>query len=343
MKKRSITLKYAVSAIVLIFILSCFYLPAIAAVPKVIINGTELKIDTNPVVIDGRTLVPLRGIFEALGATVYWDSNTKTITAQKNGATIKLTIGQNTALKNGAKIHLDVSPKIISGRTMVPLRFVAEALGAQVSWDGKTNTVNIQSQDEKTTQNRIAARVVRVIDGDTVEVEIDGKRETVRMIGVDTPETVHPEKEVEYYGKEASNFTKSKLEGKDVQLELDVQERDRYGRLLAYIWVGGELFNETLVKEGYAKVSTYPPNVKYVDRFTAAEREAREAGRGLWAGQNEQPVKTTGKYVGSIESNKYHLPTCRWAEQIKPENRIWFDSEEEAQKAGYEPCKVCNP
>ncbi len=123
------------------------------------------------------------------------------------------------------------------------------------------------------------ATVVRVVDGDTLDVRIDGRTERVRLIGVDTPEVYG---QAEAYGAEASAFTKRRLDGREVRLELDVEERDKYGRLLAYVWVGDELFNATLLREGYAQLMTVPPNVKYVDQFVALQREAREAGRGLW-------------------------------------------------------------
>lgn len=121
-------------------------------------------------------------------------------------------------------------------------------------------------------------RVVRVVDGDTLILDIDNKEERVRLIGVDTPESVHPDasKNVKA-GKIASDFTKSRLEGEYVELEFDVQERDRYGRILAYVWHEGEMFNKLLLKEGYAQVATFPPNVKYVEEFTQLEKEAREA------------------------------------------------------------------
>lgn len=123
-------------------------------------------------------------------------------------------------------------------------------------------------------------KVTRVIDGDTIEIE-GGKH--VRFIGIDTPETVHPSKPVQCYGKEASAKTKELLEGQEIKLEKDVSEVDRYGRLLRYIWKGNTLVNELLVKEGYAQVSTYPPDVKYQDRFLAAQKDARDNNRGLWS------------------------------------------------------------
>jgi micrococcal nuclease len=122
-----------------------------------------------------------------------------------------------------------------------------------------------------------------VVDGDTVEVVLDGREIHVRLIGIDTPETVAPGEPVECYGPQASAYTKRSLEGRTVGLEFDVERQDQYGRTLAYVWLGDELFNETLVAEGYALVTTYPPNVKCVERFTAAQRAARRAGRGLWS------------------------------------------------------------
>jgi micrococcal nuclease len=127
-------------------------------------------------------------------------------------------------------------------------------------------------------------RVVRVVDGDTVILEIDGSRERVRLIGIDTPESVHPDPEKNVpYGAVAADYTTSMLEGRVVELELDVQERDRYGRLLAYVFLDGDMVNAGLLMEGHATVTTYPPNVKYVEWFVQLQEQAREAGKGLWA------------------------------------------------------------
>lgn len=127
------------------------------------------------------------------------------------------------------------------------------------------------------------AAVVRVIDGDTIEVDIEGRLYKVRYIGIDTPETVHPTRGEEPYGKEACDKNKELVEGKIVELEKDVSETDKYGRLLRYVYVDGLFVNAELVRLGYAQVATYPPDVKYQDLFLQLQREAREAGRGLWA------------------------------------------------------------
>ena len=142
------------------------------------------------------------------------------------------------------------------------------------------------------------AQVVRVIDGDTIEVNFAGKPYKVRYIGIDTPETVHPTRGEEPYGKEACAKNKELVEGKIVRLEKDVSETDKYGRLLRYVWVGDLLINAELVRLGYAQVATYPPDVKYHDLFLQLQREAREAGRGLWAATTK-PAPTPTPVAGS--------------------------------------------
>ncbi|MCD6094576.1 thermonuclease family protein [bacterium] len=123
-------------------------------------------------------------------------------------------------------------------------------------------------------------KVIKVIDGDTIKLE---NGEVVRYIGIDAPETFHPSKPVQCFGREASNKNKELVEGKLVRLEKDITNRDKYGRLLRYVWVGDLFVNDYLVRQGYAYVYTYPPDVKYSKQFVQAQREARENNRGLWA------------------------------------------------------------
>jgi len=129
------------------------------------------------------------------------------------------------------------------------------------------------------------ASVVRVVDGDTVAVRVGGREETVRLIGIDTPETVDPRSPVECFGQEASDRAKALLpEGTGVRLVPDVEARDRYDRLLAYVYRDdGTFVNLALVEDGYASVATYPPNVAHTSEFTAAAARARDEGRGLWS------------------------------------------------------------
>lgn len=144
----------------------------------------------------------------------------------------------------------------------------------------------------------IEAEVARVIDGDTIEVDIGGSLYKVRYIGIDTPETVHPQKPVECFGREASEKNRELVEGKTVRLEKDVSETDKYGRLLRYVWVGDTMVNAELVRLGYAQVVTYPPDVKYQDLFLQLQREAKEAGRGLWASEPPEPGPTPMEVYG---------------------------------------------
>jgi micrococcal nuclease len=132
----------------------------------------------------------------------------------------------------------------------------------------------------------VRAKVVRIVDGDTIIVRIGGRDERLRYIGMDTPETVKPGSPVEWMGPEASRANAALVEGRTVELEKDVSETDQYGRLLRYVWiVDGDrwtMVNLELVRRGFAQVETDPPDVRYADRFVAAERAARDAGVGLW-------------------------------------------------------------
>jgi micrococcal nuclease len=129
--------------------------------------------------------------------------------------------------------------------------------------------------------------VVRVIDGDTIIVNFNGRKERVRLIGINTPEINQPGKAGEPYGRKAADFMQRLLRGKRVKLVFDIGTRDKYGRLLAYVYLSeGTFVNAKLVSEGYAQVMTVPPNVRYADEFVKLQRKAREAGRGLWGKRN---------------------------------------------------------
>ena len=120
------------------------------------------------------------------------------------------------------------------------------------------------------------ARVTQVIDGDTITVE-GGYR--VRYIGIDTPE-IYPK--LETYGMEALEANRKLVEGKEVRLERDVSETDKYGRLLRYVYVDGIFVNAELVRQGWAEAKAYPPDIEYQDYLEELEAEARQAGRGIW-------------------------------------------------------------
>ncbi|ERM90912.1 hypothetical protein O163_13335 [Caldanaerobacter subterraneus subsp. yonseiensis KB-1] len=218
-------------------------------------------------------------------------------------------------------------------------------------------TVQKEKPENKAEINLIKARVTKVVDGDTIYVRFEnGREEKVRFIGVDTPESTMKN---EPYGKEAATYTKSRLYGKDVWLELDARERDKYGRLLAYIWLSppvsindteirNKMFNAILLLKGYAQIMTVPPNVKYVDYFKTYQQEAREKNLGLWGLEIDEEKSTTypggtNYYIGNKNSKIFYYPDCQWAKKIAPQNKVIFKSREEAVKAGYKPCKVCKP
>ncbi len=127
------------------------------------------------------------------------------------------------------------------------------------------------------------ATVRKVIDGDTIELRIGTSNETVRLLGIDTPETVHPTKPVECFGPEASARTKELLpRGSKVRIERDTEARDHFGRLLLYVYLGDRMVNEMLLSEGFALPLSIEPNTARVTRFERLSNEARAASAGLW-------------------------------------------------------------
>lgn len=146
----------------------------------------------------------------------------------------------------------------------------------------------VSIRETQNNQPKDTYSVKKVIDGDTIEIERYGKAEKVRMIGIDTPETLDPRKPVQCFGKEASDKSKDLLSGGRVRLEFDpiVGEKDKYNRLLAYVWSNNELVNLKLIKEGYANEYTYrSQSYKYQNEFKNAQTVAKESSIGLWSPQ----------------------------------------------------------
>jgi len=196
-------------------------------------------------------------------------------------------------------------------------------------------------------------KVTRAVDGDTIEIE---GGEKVRYIGIDTPETVDPRKPVQCFGIEASKKNKELVEGKTVRLEKDITDRDKYSRLLRYVWVDDLFVNLELVKQGFATSYTYPPDIKYQEEFLAAEKEARENKLGLWEAcpivaspmVNVQETSNTDCNIkGNISTageKIYHLPGCGSYDKTQIEEKRgerWFCSEKEAQSAGWRKALNC--
>ena len=183
----------------------------------------------------------------------------------------------------------------------------------------------------------VAYRVLRVIDGDTVEIDYEGKTTAVRLIGVDTPETVHPNQPVEPYGKEASNFTKNLLMGESVYLRFDVDRTDKYDRLLAYLYrvPDGLFVNLEIVRQGYGHAYIRFP-FKHSELFQHYAEKASEVGKGVHGGVPKSPIMPKNELVVYVTGTgkKYHLEECRWGTIPMPL---------EEAKLRYEPCRICKP
>ncbi len=235
--------------------------------------------------------------------------------------------------------------------------------------NGKANLISEQTADvtgvdivntTKAPQSGELVKVVRVVDGDTINVEINGKVESVRYIGIDTPETVDPRKPVQCFGVEASKKNKELVEGKMVRLEKDITDRDKYNRLLRYIWLDDVLINQELVEQGFAKSYSYPPDIKYQDKFVAAEKKAREDKLGLWTActsetapaavtpatqtSTSDPSCTIKGNISTTGEKIYHMQGCgSYSKTTIDESRgeKWFCTEAEAQTAGWRKALNC--
>lgn len=160
-------------------------------------------------------------------------------------------------------------------------------LGIDFLPSDSTNTGDSRAYMEVDEKNLEEVYVSRIVDGDTFEIMVNNKKKKVRLILIDTPETAAPGRPKGYFGTEAKDYAISRLADQKVWLEKDVQANDRYGRALRYVYLDveegkGEFFNGTLVRSGYARLATYPPNVKYVDQIRLWQKEAQNAGRGIW-------------------------------------------------------------
>lgn len=174
-----------------------------------------------------------------------------------------------------------VRPKRLLARALAALAGSA-ILGAACAGSG-TLSPTVSPGEGRPTPSLEEVEVARVVDGDTLRVLRGSGEERVRLIGVDTPEVSWYGGEAECFGEEAGRFAQRRLSDRSVGLAFDRDPRDGFDRLLAYVYVGAELFNLTLVEEGYATALPVSPNTSMAERFAEAEREAREAGRGLWS------------------------------------------------------------
>ena len=191
-------------------------------------------------------------------------------------------------------------------------------------------------------------QVTRVVDGDTIDVIYKGKKERIRMLNVDTPESVHPDQSRNTaMGKKASAYTKSRLAGKTVDLEFQAKKRGRYGRLLAYVIVDGRNYSMELVKKGWSKYYTkYGTSHRHHADFVSAEKYARAMGLNIWSGsvpyvKSKKAPAASGAYHGNVKSHKFHRSSCRHYNCRNCTRN--FSSRQAAVAAGYSPCGICKP
>ncbi len=179
--------------------------------------------------------------------------------------------------------------------------------------------------------------VTKVLDGDTIVLE---HGETVRYLGVDTPELGKKNGGPEFYSREAIKFNKQMVLFKKVRLEFDVEQKDGHGRTLAYVYVKKAFINADLVRLGYARAMIKPPNVKHKDLLLRYQKEAMEKELGLW---QEKKVETESHYIGNKRSYVLHKPSCPQASKMPEKNRIIFRNRLDPIKIGYTPCRRCRP
>ena len=187
-----------------------------------------------------------------------------------------------------------------------------------------------------TTVNQKWIRVKWVSDGDTIVLSDDRH---VRYIGINAPEIAHDNQKAEAFGYAAKKYNQSLVLSKKVRLEFDKETHDRYGRLLAYIFLAdGTFINKKMIEKGYAYVLHLRPNLKYDGVLLKAQRDAMSAKKGMWRNLNDKEHKV---YVGSKRSKRFHLKTCSYGKRIKRKNRVLFTKKWDAFWNGFSPCKQC--
>ncbi|MDN4593830.1 thermonuclease family protein [Polycladomyces subterraneus] len=266
----------------------------IGLVVVIVLIGIALFIISWLLMIGG-AIVAIGGLIFFLFPAVYWKLKIQEKDERPNNA-------EHTSKKPALPIHIRLTGLVLLIIGLISFAS-GKALYAAISDEGSkqktkpvqqavqpnkepTQVVKQPSSSKPSKTNRVSVKVVDVIDGDTIVVNLNGKNEKLRMILIDTPETVYPNKPKQPFGKEASDFTKKLLLNKTVELEMDVQERDQYGRLLAYVYLNGQSVQEQLLMRGLARVAVFPPNVKHLDEYRAIQDQAKQRKVGIWSIEN---------------------------------------------------------
>lgn len=248
--------------------------PAPAITAKTIfifLDGKKMEFKLQqPANYSGRVLVPLRDIFEALGAKIEWDESTKTVTAKKGGVLITYSVGSLTGNRNNEIINIPVPGRLVEGTTMIPLRFVGEALGAAISWDEHSKTVLISSKI------KTEVEVTNILEGNVVEIKGGTNSDKLVLLGYNE---LDPN-----YAAEATQWLTEQLTGATIRVELDTKQRESHGYLLAYVYMpDGTLLNSQIFAKGYAKLNMTSPNLRWNELLSYVQNGAKNGKVGLWA------------------------------------------------------------
>lgn len=195
---------------------------------------------------------------------------------------------------------MGMKTKLIKAGILIGIGVVLSNKMDEAKESGEKNLVSYLIKSEATSHSYDKHKVIHVADGDTFTIMYKGKKKSVRLIGIDTPESVHRNaKRNTKWGKIASDYTKNKLSGKTVYLRYDVQKEDQYGRLLAYVYTlqNGKYvqYNKTLVKKGYARAACYEPNHKYKQIYDKWEKDAKKKKKGFWKDGFKRAFPTLSK------------------------------------------------
>jgi micrococcal nuclease len=183
------------------------------------------------------------------------------------------------------------------------------------------------------------SQVIRyVYDGDTAVLATG---EEVRYLGIDAPEIGHCGEKSDFMALESKNYNMNLVRNASIRLEFDEERKDRYGRLLAYVYLeNGDMVNRLLVRNGFAWVLVKKPNMKYFSRLLECQRQAITEKIGIW---NKPPERKEPYYLASRDSYRFHRPDCPLGRKIARRNLVRFDSPEKAYWEGYSPCRECKP
>lgn len=298
------------------------------------IDGNYVTGDVAPQIVNDRTVVPIRMISESLGLTPVWNEPEQSVTIEAQNISVIFKINDMNYVLNGETKQMDVAPQIISDRTFVPLRVIAEVFGKNVDWDQKNETAIVGEGYVPPAETQVSfekATVKNVIDGDTIVVDIDGTEKKVRFVGIDALEMSTPN------GNTSKKFTEDTILNKTVYLEKDVSEVDKYDRLLRYIWlispngieineksIRENMLNSKMVASGMAASKTYAPDTKYQNIFDKIQTDAINNKLGMWASAPTGAVVSTHKVEGWGLQFGTFVPENRTKIERKQNGKTYF-------------------